>query len=196
MGLQKASRKISLKKKNNYIDNEKLYKALVAHKANVKLSLEAETEKPRVPEYIGLCIYEISQHLSLSGNFVNYTFREDMVGDGYENCIRYLDNFNVEKYFNPHTYFTTICYWAFVRRIKDEKKQLYVKQKSLENSYLFGILEETQASDGKSYVGADLDNEYMNNLVKDFESKLDENKKKTKPRAGVEIFYEEDKTDE
>ena len=63
---------------------------------------------------------------------MNYTFREDMVSDGIENCLQYIHNFNPNKSNNPFAYFTQIIYYAFIRRIQREKKQTHVKHKLIE----------------------------------------------------------------
>jgi len=165
----------------HYVDNKRLYTALLKYKIACREAAEQGKPKPRIPEYVGECILRIANGLAVKQNFVNYQFKEDMIGDGIENTIMYLDNFNPEKYKNPFAYFTQIIYYAFLRRIYKEKKALYVKQKALQNAALFGLLEQTQAGDdglGESVI--DLDNEYMSNLVEDFEKKLVEKKKKSK----------------
>ena len=55
-----------------------------------------------------------------------------MVSDGIENSVMYASNFNPEKSANPFAYFTQIIYFAFLRRIEKEKKQLYIKYKTME----------------------------------------------------------------
>ena len=88
---------------------------------------------PIVSDYMGECFYKIATHLSYRPNFINYTYREEMVGDGIENCIRYAKNFNPEKSKNPFAYFTQIIYYAFLRRIAKEKKQTTIKEKIVQN---------------------------------------------------------------
>ena len=90
--------------------------------------------RPQIPNYIGECFYKIATHLSYKPNFVNYMFRDDMIGDGVENCVMYIANFNPEKSTNPFAYFTQVIYFAFLRRIAKEKKQLETKTKLLERS--------------------------------------------------------------
>ena len=75
------------------------------------------------------CFLKIAQHLSYRPNFINYTYKHDMISDGIENCLMYLHNFNPEKSKNPFAYFTQIIYYAFLRRIQKEKKQTELKQK-------------------------------------------------------------------
>ena len=89
---------------------------------------------PIVSDYMGECFYKIATHLSYRPNFINYTYREEMVGDGIENCIRYAKNFNPEKSKNPFAYFTQIIYYAFLRRIAKEKKQTTIKEKIVQNT--------------------------------------------------------------
>ena len=71
--------------------------------------------KPRITNYLGECFLKIATHLSYKPNFVNYMFKDDMVCDGIENCIQYINNFNPEKSQNPFAYFTQIIHYAFLR---------------------------------------------------------------------------------
>ena len=92
-----------------------------------------------LPEYAGECFLKIAERLSHRPNFINYAFREEMVSDGIENCVMYAGNFNPEKSTNPFAYFTQIIYFAFLRRIEKEKKQLYIKYKTMDE---FSMLED------------------------------------------------------
>lgn len=120
--------------KENYVNNREFLDALMVYRQQVAASREAGLPKPKVPNYIGECFLKIATHLSYKPNFVNYMFREDMICDGIENCLQYIDNFNPEKSTNPFAYFTQIIYYAFLRRIQREKKQLEIKTKILERS--------------------------------------------------------------
>ncbi len=138
----------------NYVDNEKLYDALVEYK---KLCLVAENcgdDEPPIPSYIAGCFLLIGEGLSSKPNFMNYTYKDDMVMDGVENCIRYCTNFNPEKSKNPFAYFTQITYYAFLRIIHKEKKQVYIKHLVTENS---GILENLEGEDVVVEVIGNLD---------------------------------------
>ena len=117
-----------------YVNNREFLEAIVAYKARVRRAEESGSDRPRVPNYIGDCFLKIATHLSYKPNFVNYMFREDMICDGIENCLQYIDNFNPEKSSNPFAYFTQIIYYAFLRRIQKEKRQLEIKSKILEKS--------------------------------------------------------------
>ena len=120
--------------KENYVNNREFLDALMVYRQQVAAAKDSGSPKPKVPNYIGECFLKIATHLSYKPNFVNYMFREDMICDGIENCLQYIDNFNPEKSTNPFAYFTQIIYYAFLRRIQREKKQLEIKTKILERS--------------------------------------------------------------
>jgi hypothetical protein len=119
----------SLKKKEHYVNNKEFLEAMTSHR-NLCIKAEKEgKEAPMVTDYIGSCFLKIANHLSFRPNFINYTFKDDMVSDGIENCLQYLHNFNPEKSSNPFAYFTQIIYFAFIRRIQKEKKQVTIKHR-------------------------------------------------------------------
>ena len=120
--------------KENYVNNREFLDALMVYRQQVAAAKAEGSPKPKVPNYIGECFLKIATHLSYKPNFVNYMFRDDMICDGIENCLQYIDNFNPEKSTNPFAYFTQIIYYAFLRRIQREKKQLEIKTKILERS--------------------------------------------------------------
>ena len=118
----------------HYVNNKEFLEALVVFKAKCAAAKEAGEPRPRISNYIGECFLKIATHLSYKPNFVNYMFREDMICDGIENCVQYIENFNPEKSKNPFAYFTQIIYYAFLRRIQKEKRQLEIKNKILDKS--------------------------------------------------------------
>ena len=118
----------------HYVNNKEFLEALVVFKAKCAAAKEAGEQRPQISNYIGDCFMKIATHLSYKPNFVNYMFREDMISDGIENCVQYIENFNPEKSKNPFAYFTQIIYYAFLRRIQKEKRQLEIKNKILDKS--------------------------------------------------------------
>ena len=118
----------------HYVNNKEFLEALIVFKAKCATAKEAGEPRPRISNYIGECFLKIATHLSYKPNFVNYMFREDMICDGIENCVQYIENFNPEKSKNPFAYFTQIIYYAFLRRIQKEKRQLEIKNKILDKS--------------------------------------------------------------
>jgi len=178
---------------NYYVDNKKLYQEMVEYRKlfNEFKASESSIDKPQVPQYVGKCILMIANRLSLKPNFINYSYREEMISDGIENCITYIDNFDPNRTNNPFAYFTQIIYFAFLRRIQKEKKQLYIKHKSLENSLILNTLSETNDFDDGDFETPtyDFDNQNMNDFIRNFEDNLE--KKKKKRKQGLEVFMEE-----
>ena len=122
------------KKSEHYVNNKELLGALIDYRAEVAVAKAKDLPKPRISNYLGECFLKIATHLSYKPNFVNYMFRDDMISAGIENCVQYIHNFDPNKSKNPFAYFTQIIYYAFLRRIQKEKKQLEIKQKILDHS--------------------------------------------------------------
>jgi len=122
------------KKKVHYVDNKKFLAAIVERKVLLKEAEDEDDPKPQISNYLGECILKIANHLSYRPNFINYTYKEEMISDGIENCLQYIDNFDPEKSKNPFAYFTQIIYYAFIRRIAKEKKQQKIKDRILKRS--------------------------------------------------------------
>ncbi len=120
------------RKKQHYVDNEKFLEVMSDYREKYLQAKDNDTELPIIPDYAGECFLKIAERLSHRPNFINYAFREEMVSDGIENSVMYASNFNPEKSTNPFAYFTQIIYFAFLRRIEKEKKQLYIKYKTME----------------------------------------------------------------
>ena len=162
--------------KRNYVNNKDLLEALIQYQKDCREAEDAGEEIPRVPDYIGMCIFQIATRLATKPNFSGYSYKEDMISDGIENCLLYINNFNPEKSQNPFAYFTQIIWYAFLRRIQKEKKQMYIRFKSSQQ----------MLSLGETYTGEDLDlqltssADYMNSFISDFEEKLAKDKEKKK----------------
>ena len=175
------------KKPKHYVNNADFLDALVVYKEKCDVAKEAGKEDPQIPNYIGECFLKIAEHLSRKPNFISYSFRDEMIADGIENCLMYFRNFDPSKSKNPFAYFTQIIYYAFLRRIMKEKKQLYVKYKATEQ---YGILDEYEMyedSDGhmKQFQMYDNISEFIHNFE---ESKR---KKKEGKVKGLEKFIED-----
>jgi len=121
-------------KKEHYVNNKEFLNAMIDYRKMVNKAKREKKPKPPVTDYIGSCFLKIANHLSYRPNFINYTFRDDMISDGIENCLQYLDNFNPKTSNNPFAYFTQIIYYAFVRRIQKEKKQVTIKNRLITES--------------------------------------------------------------
>ena len=101
----------SKKKPEHYVDNKLFLEAMKEYRKSCNIAKKEKKNKPPVSDYIGSCFLKIANHLAYRPNFINYTFRDDMVSDGIENCLQYLDNFNPAKSSNPFAYFTQIIYY-------------------------------------------------------------------------------------
>ena len=125
---------MSKKRSEHYVNNKEFLEALIVHRTKVAKAKEEGLPKPRISNYLGECFLKIATHLSYKPNFVNYMFKDDMICDGIENCVQYINNFNPEKSSNPFAYFTQIIQYAFLRRIQKEKRQLEIKTKIIERT--------------------------------------------------------------
>jgi len=140
------------KRSEHYVNNKEFLAAIIAYKDSIVLAEKRGEPKPRITNYLGECFLKIATHLSYKPNFVNYMFKDDMVCDGIENCVQYINNFNPEKSKNPFAYFTQIIHYAFLRRIQKEKKQLEIKTKIIERS---GYDEVMTVDDGANGTSSD-----------------------------------------
>lgn len=164
---------MSKKKKVNYINNKKLLEEMIIYRQQL-LETRAKGEPPPVASnYIGQAIHLIATRLASKPNFSGYSFKDEMIGDGIEICVRYaLGAFDPEKYNNPFAYFTTSIYNAFIKRILEEKKQRYIKIKNFNHMV---------AIDDPMFQGHELENELSSEFMYSFEKRL--GKKKKAPSA-------------
>ena len=177
------------KKPKEYVNNKDFLEALVEHKKKTQEAKEQGLPEPKIPNYIGECWMKIAEGLSHKPNFINYTYRDEMIADGIENCLMYFNNFDPSKSNNPFAYFTQIIYYAFLRRIQKEKKQLYVKYKATEQ---FGILDEHEMMEFED--GTTVQFEMYDNIAEFIENYEDAKKNKkdlANKKKGVEKFFEE-----
>jgi len=167
----------------HYVNNADFLKALIEYRENVEQAAKDGKPKPQLSNYIGECILKIATHLSYKPNFINYSYRDDMILDGIENCIQYIDNFNPDKSSNPFAYFTQIIYYAFLRRIAKEKKQSYIKGKLIQDMPFEAF--ELQEGDDGDYHNAYL--EFMQNNQTFDDSFIERKKAKTKKKTQVSL---------
>lgn len=179
------------REKINYINNPEFLKAIIEYKKACADAENSGDENPKIPNYIGQCIYKISTRLASRPNFSGYTYKDDMISDGLENAIQALGNFDPEKSSNPFAYFTQIIWFAFLRRIDKEKKQLYIKHKVIENSMLSGTIMDKNDGDSGEASYVDLDSDYMSNFVRNYETSLEKKKIVKEKKKGLEQFYGE-----
>lgn len=125
----------------HYVNNAEFSQAVVDYVAKLNQAKANGEALPIVPDYIADCFLRISEGLSHRANFIRYTYREEMVMDGVENCLRAIENYNIEAATrsgkpNAFSYFTTIVWYAFLRRIAKEKRQQDIKLKYMTSAGL------------------------------------------------------------
>jgi len=155
------TKKIKPKAKPHYVNNRDFSLAVVEYVKSVHAAKDAEKPIPKVTNYVATCFMKISEGLSHRPNFVRYTYREEMVMDGVENCLRAINNYKIEtatRTGNPNafSYFTQICFFACIRRITKEKKQQDIKHRFIERmgveDFMDMGMDAQAANDTRAYV--------------------------------------------
>jgi|TARA_B100000085_G_C18491129_1_gene491340 hypothetical protein len=153
--------KLKPKEKPHYVNNKQFSHAVVDYVKSVTDAEAKGLEPPKVTDYIATCFMKISEGLSHRPNFVRYTYRDEMVMDAVENCLRAIRNYKIEtatRTGNPNafSYFTQICFFAFIRRITKEKKQQDIKHRFIERmgieEFMDMGMDQQAASDTQAYV--------------------------------------------
>jgi len=174
------------KRPAHYVSNKELLVAMEKFRKDCKEAEECGEDKPKVPEYVGACILKIANGLSNRPNFINYTYKDEMISDGIENCLQYIYNFNPNKSKNPFAYFTQIIYYAFIRRIQKEKKQQHIKHKMIDGGEY--KTHEQMPGDPNTYTF----NGQFNPLVMVPDEPVYKTKEKKKHRKGLEEFMDDE----
>ena len=179
---------VKQKKKKDYVNNQDFLIALEDYKARKLHAIENNLPAPSIPNYIGECWMKIAEGLSHRPNFINYSYRDEMIADGIENCLMYFENFDSTKTKNPFAYFTQVIWYAFIRRIQKEKKQQYVKYKATEN---FGILEELELMEHDDQLAQQFEvYENVSEFIETFEESKRQKKQSVNKPKGIELFLE------
>lgn len=158
----------------HYIDNKRFLEALKKHRTAIRRAVREKTEPPQLSEYIGECFIKIATNMSYRPNFNNYTFLDEMISDGIENCLIYVNNFDPKKSTNAFAYFSQIVWYAFVRRIQKEKRHLNTKYRYTETLGVDDIIR--QAHDEGEYETPYID--YLKNQISLVNAELHEEGKK------------------
>ena len=197
--------KLKPKQKPHYVNNKEFSLAVVEYVKSVQLAESEGREVPKVTNYIAECFLKISEGLSHKANFIRYTYREEMVMDAVENCLKAIHNYDIEaatRSGNPNAfaYFTQIAWYAFLRRIAREKKQQEVKFKYIENA---GIEEFVHYDPMMMSDNHDVERMFVDELrdridkIRDVDTKVKEfakeekAKEKERKRKGLELFMGE-----
>jgi hypothetical protein len=188
--------KTEKKVRRDYVDNKKFYEEIVKYKKAVRKAKKDGLEEPRMPNYIGECIYKIAENLSLKPCFINYSFRDEMISDGVENCILYFKDYDPKIGKNPFAYFTQVIYYAFLRRISKEEKNRYIIYKNFQHTIIHGSsegLDAISSTDDENNLLTPTIYDNINDFMCKFEKKEEIKKDKRKiMKKGISKFYDED----
>ena len=188
--------KLKPKEKPHYVNNREFSYSVVEYVKSVQDAEAIGKTAPIVSDYIATCFLKIGEGLSHKANFIRYTYREEMVMDAVENCLKAIMNYNIEaatRTGNPNAfaYFTQICYFAFLRRIAKEKKQQDIKFRWIEKAGLEDFIQYANEGD---YVNADM-NGFIDELrgriekVRHVDRKIKEyGLSEKKEESGIELF--------
>ncbi len=175
------------RKSIHYVNNADFSSAVVEYVTVVQKAKADEITLPIVPDYIAQCFLKIAEGLSHKSNFIRYTYREEMVMDAVENCLKAIENYNLEAATrtgkpNAFAYFTQISWYAFLRRIAKEKKQQDIKFKYLTNSGVEAFMDVGEAGEFQNIVASNFVDQLKDRIdkVKDTDLAVKELVKKEK----------------
>ena len=182
------------KEKPHYVNNKQFSQAVVDYCTEAKeWEEEGAVGRPVVPNYIASCFLKIAEGLSHKSNFVRYTYREEMVMDAVENCLKAIENYNIDfatRTGNPNAfaYFTQISWFAFLRRIEKEKKQQDIKMKYISEADVSEFLQENDNGDSPfvDQLRIRID------TVKEADAQFKEYAKEEKKRKRREVYADSD----
>ena len=147
----------------HYVNNAEFSQAVVDYVTVLQEAKKEEQQLPVVPDYIASCFLRIAEGLSHKSNFIRYTYREEMVMDAVENCLKAIENYDISAATrtgkpNAFAYFTQITCYAFLRRIAKEKKQQDIKLKYLTKSGIENFIDNELGDEmSQQVVGAFVD---------------------------------------
>ena len=95
--------------------------------------IEKFNETSIISEKLGSMLLLIAKNISNKGNFINYTWKEDMIQEAVYTCCKYLKNFDLKKSNNPFAYITTVCSHSFVNYINKQKRHSDIKDQCFNN---------------------------------------------------------------
>lgn len=183
----------------HYVNKEEFYNALLERRVLMdayreKIARGEEAVKPPISNKIGECVLKICTNLAKKYNFANKPYKEEMIGDAIEQCIKYIDSFDVNKTKNPFSYFTQTAYYQYLDRIKSENKETYVKYKSLMNSLVLSELSESDDAENAEHIHDNIelpDIEYVTDFISRYEESLAKSAEKSKPKKSKAVTLDE-----
>lgn len=113
-----------------------------------------------ITQKLGESLTKIAHGLSYAPNFINYSYKDDMIGDAIVKMFSALRNkkFKLDTGFSPFSYFTTIAFHAFINRIKKENKHHAVLNEYRDKVYTEMMLNPDENGSVHIYVEPNDDN--------------------------------------
>lgn len=189
------------KEKPHYVNNRDFSEAVVEYCTEAQKSKSEGKTVPIVPDYIASCFLKIAEGLSHKANFVRYTYREEMVMDAVENCLKAIENYNIEAATrsgkpNAFAYFTQISWYAFLRRIQKEKKQQDIKMKFISEADVSEFLDDDEITPFFNKTSPFIDTLRMRiDAVKNADDEFKEYAKEEKKRKRRAVHVDSDLSD-
>ena len=112
MSLPKVKREKSTSTKGHYLTNAELLASIAEAKEQGKLTTRLAKN-----------LHILAERYSYSHNWVNYSFREDMVAAAVMNLCVNWHKFDPTMGDNPFAYYTQAVYRSFLQYLAEEKKQ-------------------------------------------------------------------------
>lgn len=210
--MTEAAAAIPKKVNSHYVNNKEFSLAVVEYVKTVNAAEAAGEALPIVPDYVAECFLKIAEGLSHKSNFIRYTYREEMVMDAVENCLKAITNYDIGAATrtgapNAFSYFTQICYFAFLRRLAKEKRQQDIKFRYIEQVGIEELIAYNEEGDFDPSVNRNFVDQLRERIdrVRDHDRAIKEyaaNKKKTtaddeadEESTGIELFMHTEEED-
>lgn len=180
---------------NQYVNNKELYAELVKYHAKKQKALAQGEPIPPFNDKIGAAIIQIATRRCNSRNYYRYTnsWKEEMISNAIATAAIRGHNFDPNKSENPFAYFTQICDSAIKEQIKKEKKQLYIRYKSIDNARGYAAQEDEHSNDdGLYHDEVDIAYEDRLQFINDYEERNFNKGKKDESEEDKGIFRLED----
>lgn len=183
---------VAKNEREHYVDNKEFSKSVADYARALKKARERSLQEPLMTPYIGSCLLKIADGLSRKPNFSHYSYREEMVSDAIENCVKAVQNGNYDAEAvtrtgspNAFAYFTQICYYAFLRRISKEKKQQDIKLAYIEQCGISELMETSTDNTDRAVTARE--DVYVETLKKRMPDRSS-TRKRTKSSSMLESF--------
>lgn len=167
---------------SHYISNKEFTQAIDDYIKLCEVNEASGKEAPVIPDNIAKQFMALANKLGIRYNFVNYTFRDEMISNAIFACCAKIRKFDIKVSNNAFAYFTNVCWRAMVDVINYEEKMSYIKAKSFQSIDYDESMHEADMSDFSDYSGN------MNDYSPFFDIAEYENKMQTQKERSKEAL--------